>query len=128
LEGIAANPKFTPDGKRLCYAMVKEMATPFSPQPGEVWVADVESGRSVSLAPGFQASDYDVSADGQQIVMDAKDPEGRRRLWLVPLDGHLPVLRQYSDRPPTRFIQQTLPRIRSADGYRSDDARTDRGR
>jgi len=38
------------------------------------------------------------------------------------------VLRQYSDRPPTRFIQQTLPRIRSADGYRSDDARTDRGR
>jgi len=86
LEGIATNPKFTPDGKKLCYAMVKEAATPFATQPGEVWVADVDSGRSVSLAPGFLARDYDLSADGRQIVMDAADPDGRRGLWLVPLD------------------------------------------
>ena len=78
LEGIAANPKFTPDGKKLCYAIVKGAPTPFSPQPGEVWVADVESGRSQSLVPGFRALDYDVSADGQQVVMDATDPEGKR--------------------------------------------------
>ena len=89
LEGIAANPKFTPDGKKLCYVMVKELATPFSPQPGEVWVADVESGGSVSLAPGFRARDYDISVDGLHIVMDATDPEGRRGLWLAPLDRQL---------------------------------------
>ncbi len=55
LEGIAVNPKFTPDGKKLCYAIVKQTPTPFSSQPGEVWVADLESGRSESLVPGFQA-------------------------------------------------------------------------
>ena len=76
LEGIAVNPKFTPDGKKLCYIVVKQTPTPFSAQPGEVWVADLESGRSESLVPGFRALDYDVSADGQQVVMDAADPRG----------------------------------------------------
>ena len=93
LEGIAVNPKFTPDGKKLCYIIVKETPTPFSPQPGEVWVADLESGRSQSLVPGFQVRDYDVSADGQQVVMDAADPEGQRGLWLAPLDRQSPPRR-----------------------------------
>jgi hypothetical protein len=70
--------------------MVKETATPFSTRPGEVWVADVESGRSVRLAPGLSARDYDISADGRQIVMDATDPQGRGGLWLVPLDRQSP--------------------------------------
>ncbi len=86
LEGIAVNPKFTPDGKTLCYVVVKHTPTPFSPQPGEVWVADIESGRSQSLLPGFQVRDYDVSVDGQQVVMDAVDPKGQRGLWLAQLD------------------------------------------
>ena len=90
LEGIAVNPKFTPDGKKLCYTIVKQTPTPFSSQPGEVWVADLESGRSQSLVPGFQAWNYDVSADGLQVVMDATDPEGRRGLWLAPLDRQSP--------------------------------------
>jgi Tol biopolymer transport system component len=86
LEGIAVDPKFTPDGKKLCYRVVKEAPTPFSPQPGELWVADLESGGGQSLAPGFQVRDYDVSADGRQVVMDGADPEGTRGLWLAPLD------------------------------------------
>ena len=86
LEGIAVNPRFTPDGKKLCYTIVKQTPTPYSAQPGEVWVADLESGRSQSLVPGFRARDYDVSADGLQVVMDAADPEGKRGLWLAPLD------------------------------------------
>ncbi len=90
LEGIAANPKFTADGKKLCYTLVKEAPTPYSPQPGEVWVADVESGRSESLVPGFRALDYDVSPDGQQVVMEATDAERKHRLWLVPFDHHSP--------------------------------------
>ena len=93
LEGIAVNPKFTPDGKTLCYTIVKQTPTPFSPQPGEVWVSDLESGRSQSLVPGFLTRDYDISADGQQVVMDAADPEGRRTLWLAPLDRRSPPRR-----------------------------------
>ena len=86
LEGIAANPKFTPDGKKLCYTIVKEAPTAFSPQPGEVWVADVESGRSESLVPGFRALDYDVSPDGRHVVIEALDDERKHGLWLVPFD------------------------------------------
>jgi Tol biopolymer transport system component len=86
LEGIAVDPKFTPDGKKMCYRVVKQAPTPFSPQPGEVWIADLESGASQSLVPGFQVRDYDVSVDGLQIVTDAADPEGKRGLWLASLD------------------------------------------
>ena len=53
-EGNAAYPKFTPDGKKLCYRIVK--AVPrfgTNRDPGEVWVADLESGRSEPLVPGF---------------------------------------------------------------------------
>jgi hypothetical protein len=32
------------------------------------------------------AWDYDVSADGRQIVLDAADPAGQRALWLVLLE------------------------------------------
>ncbi len=93
LEGSAVNAKFTPDGNKLCYVMVKRAPTPFSPRSAEVWVADLESGRSQLLVPGFQALDYDVSADGLEVVMDATDPEGQRGLWLVPLDRQSPPRR-----------------------------------
>ena len=91
LEGIATTAKFTPDGQRLCYLIRQEFPTPFtSEQSGEVWVADLGSGRSQSLAPGFRALTYDVSADSRQIVMEVADDEGKPRLWLVPLDRGSP--------------------------------------
>ena len=90
LEGVADNPKFTPDGKKLVYAIVKEAPTPYSRRPGEIWVADLESGRSEPLFPGFQALEYDLSVDGQRVVMEAEDSERIRRLWVAPLDRHLP--------------------------------------
>lgn len=93
LEGLAVDPKFTPDGKTLCYIIVKETPTPFSSQRGEVWVAHLESGRSQSLVPGFQTWNYDVSSDGQQVVMDAADPDGQRGLWLAPLARQSPPRR-----------------------------------
>jgi Tol biopolymer transport system component len=90
LEGIAVAPKFTPDGQRLCYMIVREFPSPFASQPGEVWVADLASGRSVLLAPGFQARNYDVSGDSRQVVMEVVDDEGKPRLWLVPFDRRSP--------------------------------------
>ena len=55
-EGNATEPKFTPDGKKLCYRIVKKAANffQFFKVPGEVWVADLESGRATPLASGFQ--------------------------------------------------------------------------
>ena len=62
-EGNAAYPKFTPDGKKLCYRIVKAVPrlVGTNRDPGEVWVADMDSGHSEPLAPGFRPLDYDIS-------------------------------------------------------------------
>jgi hypothetical protein len=63
VEGNAASPKFAPDGTRLYYWMVKEPFTEsiYYRDAGEVRVADLSSGHSEPVVPGFQAFDYDLS-------------------------------------------------------------------
>src|SRR5215469_3241087 len=92
LEGNAAQPQFTRDGGKLLYMIVREPANQFPAyrDPGEVWVSDLQSGRSEPLVRGFQARDYDVSPDGRQVVMETADREGKPRLWLAPLDRSSP--------------------------------------
>jgi eukaryotic-like serine/threonine-protein kinase len=92
LEGNAAYPRFTLDGRKLCYRVVKEALSDFqfTKEPGEVWVAEVDSGRSQRLVPGFQALDYDISTDDKQVVMEAEDAQGKPRLWLAPFDRQSP--------------------------------------
>jgi hypothetical protein len=92
LEGNGDNPKFTPDGKKLCYTIVKQAPNEFAwyRDPGELWIADLESGRSEPLVRGFPVLEYDISADGQQVVMWTTDREGKSRLWLAPLDRSSP--------------------------------------
>jgi Tol biopolymer transport system component len=91
LEGNAANPKFTPDGKKLCYLVVKEApnAWVFYRDPGELRVVDFESGRSERLAHDIQVLDYDISADGRRLVLWTAD----RKILLAPFDGSLPPRR-----------------------------------
>jgi Tol biopolymer transport system component len=87
LEGNAADPKFTPDGKKVCYRIVKEVPRFGTVRdPGELWVADLTSGHSERLARDFHPLDYDISTDGKQVVMEAPDSEGKPRLWLVSFD------------------------------------------
>uniref|UniRef100_Q020K1 non-specific serine/threonine protein kinase n=1 Tax=Solibacter usitatus (strain Ellin6076) TaxID=234267 RepID=Q020K1_SOLUE len=87
LEGYAFSPKFIPGGKRLLYRVRKGSAS-------ELWVAELDSGRSEPLLPGFAVATagdgslggYDVSADGRQVLMASRDSAGKTRLWLAPLD------------------------------------------
>jgi len=94
LEGYAYLPKFTPDGKRLLYAVQKSGSAGQGQR--ELWVANMDSGRSEPLLPGFLLSEaplgggYDISSDGRRLVIDALDREGRSRLWLAPLDRRSP--------------------------------------
>jgi Tol biopolymer transport system component len=88
VEGNAVDAKFTPDGKTLLYKVVNSLGT--YPLPGELRVANLETGRSEVMLPGFQVIDYDVSADGQHVVMEAADGDGTLRLWLARLDGSVP--------------------------------------
>jgi YD repeat-containing protein len=92
LEGNAAQPEFTREGGKLLYLIVREPADQFPSYRdlGEVWVADLESGRSEPLVRGFQARDYDISPDDRQVVMETADREGKPRLWLAPLDRSSP--------------------------------------
>jgi len=91
LEGYAFAPKFTPDGKRLLYKVRKGAAS-------ELWVAELDSGRSEPLLPGFAVAmtgpgaygSYDISPDGRQVVVASPDKGGKSRLWLAPLDRRSP--------------------------------------
>jgi Tol biopolymer transport system component/predicted Ser/Thr protein kinase len=89
LEGYAFAPKFTPDGKRLICQVRKGTSS-------ELWVAELDSGRSEALLPGFAVAmpssggSYDVSPDGRQVVFVSPDSGGKLRLWLTPLDRRSP--------------------------------------
>ena len=93
LEGNATNPKFLPDGKKLCYLVVKEFPNPFRwKNPGELQIADLESGRSDVVVRDFPVLDYDISADGRRIVLWTTDNEGKSRLWLAAFDRSSPPM------------------------------------
>jgi serine/threonine protein kinase len=92
-EGNSADPKFTADGAKLCYRIVKQTPDPLrfmGREPGEVWATDLKSGRSEPLAPGFRSLDYDISADGRQVVMEHADSEGKPQLWVASFDRQSP--------------------------------------
>ena len=95
LEANAADPNFTPDGKRILFRTTKQAPNQFHwfKDPGNLRVADLESGRSESLIPGFQALSYDLSFDGRQVVMETADSEGEPQLWLASSDRSAPPAR-----------------------------------
>jgi hypothetical protein len=95
LEGNAADPVFTPDGKKLLYRIVREAPNAFGfynfyRDLAEVRVVDLESGHSEPLVPGLLALNFDVSVDGRQVVMETPDRDGKPRLWLASLDRSAP--------------------------------------
>jgi hypothetical protein len=92
LEGNVTNPKFTPDGKKLCYLIVKEAPNEFAyyRNPGELRIVDLESGRPELLVRGLSVLDYDISTDGQRVVVWTTNGEVRQRLWVAPMDQSSP--------------------------------------
>ena len=97
-EGYATYPQFSPEGKKLYYLVNGEsVADQFSALllSGELWVADLETGRNERLLPNFLVTAYSISHDGTEIVFSAKDKENRPHLWLASLDFRFPP-RQFS--------------------------------
>jgi eukaryotic-like serine/threonine-protein kinase len=92
LEGFAFDPQFTPDGKKLLYRILKGASLN---EASELRVTDLESGVTEPLLPGITiagtpSTTYDVSRDGRQAVVAGVDGQGKRRVWLVPVDRHSP--------------------------------------
>jgi serine/threonine protein kinase len=89
MDGNSVDPKFTRDGRRLYYRVVKKTPTAaryMGGEGGEVWATDLKSGRSECLVRGFRSVDYDVSADGREIVMEVAGPDRRPQLWIADSD------------------------------------------
>ena len=94
VEGQALQPRFTPDGKKLCYRIRKGTSS-------ELWVAELDSNHSEPLLSGFPvglssgegalwSAGYDISPDGRELVFYSPDRNGKLRLWLTPLDRSSP--------------------------------------
>jgi eukaryotic-like serine/threonine-protein kinase len=82
----ASRATFSPDGTKLYFLGRK------NPQePQELWEADLTSGQLTRLFPGISvANSYDVSRDGQRVVLDAIDAHGQPHLWLAWLNHRQP--------------------------------------
>ena len=93
-EGYAEIPQFSPDGKKLYY-LVRRHGVSGEFVSGELWVANLETGRVERLLPDTLLGGYEISPDGEQIVFSAKDEENHSHLWLASLDLRFPP-RQFS--------------------------------
>ncbi len=93
LEGYSYDPQFTPDGKKLCYRILKGALPAFD--PSELRVVELDTGLNESLLPGLEITGrpglaYTISPDGLKVVAAAKDGEGKQRLWVAALDRQSP--------------------------------------
>ncbi len=65
--------------KKLCYMIVMKLHGKFRyKNPGELLVADLESGRSEPFVPGLPVLEFDLSVDGRQVVMSTPDAKENR--------------------------------------------------
>jgi eukaryotic-like serine/threonine-protein kinase len=86
LGGWAARSVFSPDWKKL-YLARKEGSRAW--KSGELWMADLESGRTESL-PGILMSDFDLAPDGKRAAFSSLNEQGSSRVWIAALDHRTP--------------------------------------
>ncbi len=87
-EGLAAGPSFSPDGKKVYYIVGSSSSRAFF--AGELWVAELATGRSERVLPGYMVTGYALSTDGKRAAFAALDSQGKPRLWIASLDRRFP--------------------------------------
>ncbi len=106
-EGYAYLPSFSKDETRIYYLQRSPSNRHFV--SGELWTQGLVSGKKQRLLPDFQMQNYDVSADGKQVVFVNGDIAARATLWVGMTDGSA---------PPRQLVSQDCTRARFAsDGY-----------
>src|SRR5262249_54634436 len=86
LEGYATRPSFSADGKAVYYLLRRESLR----AARELWRAQLPTGKSDRLLPGFSIDSYQVSADGREVVFEMRPEGGKTQLWLASLDRRFP--------------------------------------
>ena len=83
-----AHSSFSPDGKRLYYLVRKSGSRTWN--SGELWMADIDSGRTEVVLPGVSMSNFDISQDGGRVAFSASDSDGTPHEWVASLDRSAP--------------------------------------
>lgn len=78
---------FSPDGKRLFYLLAQRVPPHIS---GQLWVADLDSGRTAAVFPDIRMTDFDIAPDGRRVAFETEDQSGVRHAWVAPLDRSSP--------------------------------------
>ena len=85
--GPAARSLFSPDRKKLFYLARKENSRAWT---GELWMADLETGRTESVLPGILIADFDLAPDGKSVAFTSFNEQANSRVWISALDHHTP--------------------------------------
>ena len=83
LTGIGTT--FSPDGQKLYYLVQRGTSRTFY-GAGDLWVADLNSGRIEIVLPGLSIADYTISLDGKRVGFVAVDEAGKASIWEASLD------------------------------------------
>ena len=98
-EGYAYLPSFSADGTRLYYLQRSNPTGRFV--SGELWMADLRSGKKQRLLPGLLMEQYDVSPNGKLVIFITADQVGDAPLWIAPVNASA---------PPRRLVNQFCAR------------------
>ncbi len=96
--GYAYAPRFSADG-RTVYFLSRSAGTSIVlvESEGELWAADLASGRSERVFPGINMTFFDVSRDGKQVAFSAVGADHKSHIWVAPLDRRTPPRQLPSD-------------------------------
>jgi len=96
--GYANQPRFSPDKTHLYY-ILRSSSNTRTWVAGTLWVRDLKSETPERLFPDFTLQDYDISANGKDVVLTTVDGS----VWVAPLDGTMPP-HQLSDARTARAV------------------------
>jgi eukaryotic-like serine/threonine-protein kinase len=93
IEGYSHDPKFTPNGKLLCYRVLQGGLTTYD--ASQLRIVELETGHNEPLLPGYRITGppgrgYEISPDGRQVVTAVKDAAGKPRIVLAAIDRQSP--------------------------------------
>jgi len=88
VSGWAARSVFSLDRKKLFYLARKERSRAW--KSGELWMADLVSGRTESVLPGILITDFDLAPDGKLVAFSSLNEQANSHVWIAALDHHTP--------------------------------------
>jgi len=82
-EGNTSSPAFSADGRNLYFLKTNDQAHDQT-RGEELWVKELDSGKSERVLPDYPIQGYSVSQDGREVAFAMKDQSGHASLWIAP--------------------------------------------